>query len=208
MSSLPYDDVLALSPHTDDAELGAGGTLSKLKRGGADITVFGFSAPRDVNGTEFEASTDVLGADSIEMFDFETRRFLSSRQDILQLLYDYDQEYRPDLVLTPSTNDLHQDHQVVTEEAMRAFKSSTIFGYELPWNNIHFDQNCFVELDDSDLEMKLEMLRKYESQIGRRDYFEEDYLRGLVRTRGVQIGSQFAEGFEVIRMVVNGFEDP
>jgi hypothetical protein len=56
--------------------------------------------------------------------------------------------------------------------------------------------------------MKLEMLRKYESQIGRRDYFEEDYLRGLVRTRGVQIGSQFAEGFEVIRMVVNGSDEP
>jgi len=204
MNSLSYDRVLALSPHTDDAELGAGGTLSKLKRAGANITIFSFSAPREVNKKEFEASTALLDANSIEIFDFETRRFLSSRQDILQLLYDYDQENSPDLVLTPSTNDLHQDHQVVTEEAMRAFKSSTILGYELPWNNIHFDQNCFVKLEHADIEMKLEMLGKYESQIGRRDYFEEDYLRGLLRTRGVQIGSQFAEGFEVIRLVVDG----
>lgn len=203
MTSLPYDDVLALSPHTDDAELGAGGTLSKLKRTGADITVFGFSAPRTVNEEEFRASTDVLGVDSVEIFDFETRRFLSDRQDILQILYDYSQEYQPDLVLTPSTSDLHQDHQVVTEEAMRAFRSATVLGYELPWNNIHFDQNCFIELDEADVEMKLEMLRKYESQIGRRNYFEEDYLRGLVRTRGVQVDAQFAEGFEAIRMVLD-----
>jgi LmbE family N-acetylglucosaminyl deacetylase len=203
MTSLPYDDVLALSPHTDDAELGAGGTLSKLKRTGADITVFGFSAPRTVNEEEFRASTDVLGADSVEIFDFETRRFLSDRQDILQILYDYSQEYQPDLVLTPSTSDLHQDHQVVTEEAMRAFRSATVLGYELPWNNIHFDQNCFIELDEADVEMKLEMLRKYESQVGRRNYFEEDYLRGLVRTRGVQVDARFAEGFEAIRMVLD-----
>jgi len=207
MNTLPYDNVLVLSPHTDDAELGAGGTLSKLKRGGANITIFGFSAPRDVNRAEFKASTDVLNIESVEIFDFETRMFPSSRQDILQLLYDYGQEHSPDLVLTPSSNDLHQDHQVVTEEAMRAFKSSTILGYELPWNNIHFDQNCFIELNDIDLEMKLKMLSKYESQIGRRNYFEEDYLRGLVRTRGVQIEAQFAEGFETIRLVMNGCND-
>lgn len=201
--NLSYDEVLALSPHTDDAELGAGGTLSKLKRNGAEITIFGFSAPRDVNKKEFRASTDILGADDIEIFGFETRRFLSSRQDILQILYDYNQKHQPDLVLTPSTNDLHQDHQVVTEEAMRAFKSSTVLGYELPWNNIHFDQNCFIELEQPNVDMKLEMLSKYKSQIGRRNYFEEDYLRGLVRTRGVQIDSQYAEGFEVIRLVIN-----
>lgn len=193
--------VLALSPHTDDAELGAGGTLHKLRETGAEITIFGFSAPLDRNRTEFKNSAKVLEPERVEIFDFETRRFLRDRQDILQLLYDYNEEYSPDVVFTPSTNDLHQDHQVVTEETMRAFKDCTILGYELPWNNIHFDQNGFVDLNENNVEAKIEMLRKYESQIGRRDYFEEDYLRGLLRTRGVQIGSQFAEGYEVIRLV-------
>lgn len=195
------NEVLALSPHTDDAELGAGGTLHKLRENGTEITIFGFSAPLERNRTEFKNSAEVLSPQQIEIFDFETRRFLQDRQDILQLLYDYNEEYSPDVVLTPSTNDLHQDHQVVTEEAMRAFKDCTLLGYELPWNNIHFDQNGFIELNEKNVSMKIEMLRKYESQIGRRDYFEEDYLRGLLRTRGVQIGSQYAEGFEVIRWV-------
>lgn len=197
------DEILALSPHTDDAELGAGGTLAKLKENGSQITIFGFSAPKEVNKTEFESSVEILGPENTEIFNFETRRFPSDRQEILQLLYDYNQERKPDLVLTPSTGDLHQDHQVVTEEAMRAFKQSTILGYELPWNNIHFDQNGFVELNRNHVEQKLEMLRQYESQIDRRNYFEEDYLEGLVRTRGVQIESEYAEGFEVIRLVMN-----
>ena len=195
--------VLALSPHTDDAELGAGGTLHKLNKNGSEITVFSFSAPHKQNEAEFRKSTDVLGADRIEIFDFETREFLQDRQDILQILYDYNEQFEPDIVFTPSTNDLHQDHQVVTEEAMRAFKGCTILGYELPWNNIHFDQNGFVELKEQDVDAKINMLKQYESQIGRRGYFEEDYLRGLVRTRGVQIDTQYAEGFETIRLVVD-----
>lgn len=204
MNSMNVDTVLALSPHTDDAELGAGGTLAKLKRQGAEVTMFGFSAPREVNRDEFKASAALLGADKLEIFDFETRRFLPDRQEILQILYDYNEEFQPDLVLTPSTADLHQDHEVVTDEVMRAFRSSTVLGYELPWNNIHFNQTGFVELEDRDIDLKLEMLREYDSQIGRRNYFEEDYLRGLVRTRGVQIDSRYAEGFEVIRFVADG----
>lgn len=193
-------DVLALSPHTDDAELGAGGTLSKLKESGAEITVFGFSAPKEVNEEEFQRSLSNLGVENWEIFDFETRRFLSDRQEILEILYEYNQQENPDIVLTPSRSDLHQDHQVVTEEVVRAFRSSTILGYELPWNNIHFDQNGFVKLEKRHVDQKIEMLNEYESQIGRRNYFEEDYLRGLVRTRGVQIGNTYAEGFEVIRL--------
>lgn len=204
MNPLNVDSVLALSPHTDDAELGAGGTLAKLKRQGAKVTMLGFSAPREVNRDEFKASAAVLGADSVEIFDFETRRFLPDRQEILQILYDYNENHQPDLVLAPSTADLHQDHEVVTDEVMRAFRSSTVLGYELPWNNIQFNQTGFVELEEPDVNMKLEMLREYDSQIGRRNYFEEDYLRGLVRTRGVQIDSRYAEGFEVIRFVADG----
>lgn len=203
MTSLEVAEVLALSPHTDDVELGAGGILSRLSREGAQITIFALSAPENILRREFEASTELLEPYSVKIFDFETRKFPSERQNILQLLYDYGHQHKPDLVLTPTRYDKHQDHQVVTGEAIRAFQNSTIFGYELPWNNTHFDRNCFIELDDSDVEMKLRMLRKYESQIERRNYFEEDYIRGLSRTRGVQIRSQFAEGFEVIRQVVN-----
>jgi LmbE family N-acetylglucosaminyl deacetylase len=201
MNLLQVSEVLALSPHTDDVELGAGGTLSRLKRQGVEITIIALSAPENVLRAEFEASTEILRPHSAEVFDFETRMFPSNRQNILQLLYDYGQQFNPDLVLTPGTYDKHQDHQVVTAEARRAFHNSTILGYELPWNNSQFDRNFYMELNDCDIDMKLRMLRKYESQIKRRNYFEEDYLRGLSRTRGVQVGSRFAEGFEVIRQI-------
>jgi LmbE family N-acetylglucosaminyl deacetylase len=203
MNSLKFTRVLALSPHTDDVELGAGGTLSRLSREAAKITVIAFSAPENVLRAEFEASTKVLMPDSVEIFDFETRKFPSERQNILQLLYDYGQQHEPDVVLTPTTYDKHQDHQVVTAEAIRAFQNSTILGYELPWNNTQFDRNFFIELNDSDVKMKLEMLSKYESQVEKRNYFKENYIYGLLQTRGVQIKSQYAEGFEVIRQIAN-----
>ncbi len=198
-----FEKVLALSPHTDDAELGAGGTLAKLVEEGSEVTVFAFSAPKKILETEFQNSLETLKINESKIHDFETRKFKSSRQEILEILYEYNQENKPDLVLTPSQNDLHQDHQVITNEAMRAFKTSTILGYELPWNNIHFDQNCFVSLNKTHLEKKLKALRHYESQIDSRDYFEEDYLEGLLRTRGVKIEEKYAESFEVIRLILN-----
>ena len=123
MSKLQFEQVLALSPHTDDVELGAGGTLSRLTREGAEITVLALSAPDNVLRAEFEASIEILRPHSVEILDFETRKFPQNRQKILQRLYDYGQQNNQDLVLTPSTFDKHQDHQVVTQEAARAFQS-------------------------------------------------------------------------------------
>ncbi len=96
---------------------------------------------------------------------------------------------------------MHQDHQVITNEALRAFKQSTILGYEMPWNNILFRANCFIALREKDVEKKLQALRCYKTQIGRRNYFEEDFLRGILRTRGTHIKAKYAEAFEVIKLV-------
>jgi hypothetical protein len=85
---------------------------------------------------------------------------------------------------------------------MRAFKHSSIFGYELPWNHIIFHENCFVALDVKHVEKKLDALAYYKTQEARH-YFDREYLRGLLRSRGIQIGEQFAESFEVIKLVLS-----
>ena len=84
----------------------------------------------------------------------DTSRFTTStcarsrehRQDILELLVALWEEWRPDAVFQPSLHDIHQDHQVVAAEGLRAFKRTTILGYEIPWNNFDFAYQAYVSL--------------------------------------------------------------
>ncbi|MCK4387918.1 MAG: PIG-L family deacetylase [Dehalococcoidia bacterium] len=192
---------IVLSPHTDDGELGCGGTIARLVSQGAELTYLAFSAgKREVLRDETARALTVLGVSSYQILDFEIRKFLHYRQEILQILYDYNKSNRVDLVLTPSRIDLHQDHQVVTQEVMRAFKTCTILGYELPWNNIAFTTNYFVRLEKEDVEKKIKSLKCYDTQKDKY-YFNEDFLRGLLKVRGTQIQTDCAEAFEAIRVV-------
>ena len=203
MRDAMFSKVLVLSPHTDDGELGAGGTIAKLVENGSQLTYFAFSAPREVLREECTLALNVLGVKNFKIFDFQVRYFPMHRQEILEILFDYNEKNKPDLVLTPSPNDLHQDHQTVTNEALRAFKHSTILGYELPWNNIIFRENCFITLEERHICKKIEALWNYKSQISRRHYFDKEYLMGLTRSRGVQINKKYAEAFEAIKIVLD-----
>ena len=110
-------------------------------------------------------------------------------------------ELFPDLVLMPSLNDIHQDHATIAHEGLRAFKNTTILGYELIWNNLTFQTTCFFKLDQRHIHKKAKALTAYKSQ-GSRDYMSEEFIFSLAKARGVQIGNSYAECFEVIRWVM------
>ena len=121
------------------------------------------------------------------------------RQELLEDMVKLRNERNYDLVFMPSSHDIHQDHTTVAQEAIRAFKKTTLLGYELIWNNLTFDTDCFVQLEERHVEAKCQALREYKSQ-GFRDYTSPEFVRSLARTRGVQVGCQYAEAFEVIRL--------
>jgi LmbE family N-acetylglucosaminyl deacetylase len=203
---------LVIAPHTDDGEFGCGGTIARLIEEGTEVHYVALSIaedsvpkdlPRDILATEVAQATQELGIDAehLRVERFPVRRFPEFRQQILELLVDLNKRISPDLVLIPSSTDTHQDHQVVSQEGFRAFKRTTILGYEVPWNNLTFSTNAFFFLDHRHLEAKLRSLRCYVSQLGR-EYVDEQFIRSLARTRGVQIGAEYAESFEVIRLVL------
>jgi LmbE family N-acetylglucosaminyl deacetylase len=209
----PSKTVLVLAPHTDDGEFGCGGTVAKFVRQGSRVVYVAFSAaeqsvlphlPRDILRTEVRQATAALGIQNEDclVFDFEVRRFPEMRQRILDRLIELERKYKPDMVFLPSVNDTHQDHQTIAHEGFRAFKRTTMLGYEVPWNNLDFRTSCFVEISDKDLEMKMAALAKYESQT-HRTYADAQFVRSLALTRGVQIGKRYAETFEVVRWVIN-----
>ena len=192
---------LILSPHTDDAELGCGGTISKMVEDGWNVHVIYFSAVGDryPNLAEEAANSGKILGVSHEILDFETRFFPRDRQAILQTLYDHSRKKGYDIVFTPTTTDIHQDHGVVTSEAKRAFRDCTLLGYELPWNNLEVTLNCFIPLEERHIKKKILALECYDSQ-KHNPYFNEKFFRSVVKMRGIQLSSPFAEGFETIKV--------
>jgi len=97
--------------------------------------------------------------------------------------------------------DIHQDHSTVTDEAIRAFKRTNIFGYELPWNDLQLPSTCLIKIEENDLKIKIEAIQQYKSQYGR-SYSSQKFQEALAITRGMRIGVEYAEAFEVVRVVM------
>lgn len=197
-----YKNVLLLSPHTDDIELGCGGTVSKLLENKCVIHWVVFTRPRTEVVNEFLEVTKMLGMNTYEILEFKIRDLQIHRQEILDKLISIKNVFNPELVICPSINDFHQDHQVIASETIRAFKtSSSIISYELPWNYITFNTQLFCKLRKYHVDQKWEFLRHYKTQMEKR-YFDKEAIYGLARIRGVQCDSDYAEAFEVIRWIV------
>jgi LmbE family N-acetylglucosaminyl deacetylase len=195
-----FDRALILSPHTDDGELGAGGTIARFIENAKSVPE---GLPPDTIKKECMSATEILGITPERLFllDYEVRTFPTYRQEILENMIEFRQKIKPDLVLAPSSTDTHQDHSIIHQEAIRAFKKeASIWGYEHPWNNLSFTTDIFVKLTEKHLEIKLQALKSYKSQLDKA-YFSEKYISSLVQTRGVQVDWPYAEAFELSRLL-------
>jgi len=198
--------ILAIAPHIDDVELGLGGTIAKLI-GSNEIYYIGLSFPPLVNEAvllnEFHDSIRILGLEeeNVILKNFNPRDLFSSRIEILDFFYQFAKKVKPDVVFIPSSGDIHQSHEVVFSEARRALKFSTILGYELPWNTMKFNMDVFITLSQDEINKKAAAVNAYKTQ-KERIFFSNDIVMDLARVRGKQIGHQYAECFELIRLIV------
>lgn len=206
---LHTDNILILAPHTDDGELGCGASIAKYILEKKKITYVAFSTcsqslpkemPPDTLAKECAAATKALGIGDTVFFDFTVRRLLFHRQEILEELISINNNLKPQTVFLPAKNDIHQDHQIIYAEGLRAFKNSNVLGYELPWNNFEFQPNYFERISEEQLSSKLLALKEYKSQASRK-YMNPEFLRSLAVVRGVQANTELAEAFEIYRMV-------
>ena len=204
--------ILVLAPHTDDGELGAGGSIARWADEGNDVHYVAFSAcetvqpatrPSDTLRHECAKATSILGVptDNLIILDFEVRQFTRDRQEILDAMTRLNTSLTPDLVLVPSLDDTHQDHHVVAQEACRAFKRTRMLGYEAPWNNFTFDVTAFVTLEGAHIQRKWEALRAFESQ-AERAYMSRAYVEAQTVFRGVQAGVAYAEAYQMLRWYI------
>jgi len=209
------DKVLVVSAHTDDMELGAGGTVRQLLESGVHVKSIVFSDcresvdtekfPEDVLAKECTAAAKFLGLTDLTIHQFPVREFPAHRQEILETIYSVRKEEKFDLVLTHWTGDLHQDHRVAAEETNRAFMktNTTVLAYEVPGNCPGFTPQVFVPMTEEEVKRKVEMLQHYKSQVAKRGYFEINAIKSLMGYQGNHVGATYAEAFDQHRGVVS-----
>ncbi|HLO56909.1 MAG TPA: PIG-L deacetylase family protein [Saprospiraceae bacterium] len=205
--------ILVLAPHTDDGELGCGGLISKAVRQGATVFYAAFSTadesvpttfPSNQLEIEVKQATAIIGIQPENLFIYKhtVRKLNYVRQEILEEMIKLRSQIKPDIVILPSRNDIHQDHSTVTAEGIRAFKNCSILGYELIWNNLSFATDYFCVLKEDDIQKKINALAAYKTQEGK-GYMSPDFIRSMATVRGTQINTMYAEAFEVIRWIDN-----
>ncbi len=203
--------VLVLAPHPDDTEFGLGGTIQKLIDLEKEIHVIVFSLCEKSTPEGFKIGTIEeemyksfkfygIKNERLHILNFPVREFPAKRQEILEVLISLKKQINPDLVFLPSSSDIHQDHKTIYEEGIRAFKYSSLLGYEMPWNNFGFTSFVFVKLDQHHIDKKIAALKLYKTQ-EKRNYSNVDFVISLAKLRGGQIQQNYAESFELIRFI-------
>ena len=198
--------VLFLGAHPDDIEIGCGALIHHIvdKTEILCVTLSDNQKNPELNKVKDEhlASMKVLGVpeERIVFGPFITRVFPDSRQDILEYFLKLRAEFKPDLILTHSRQDVHQDHNTMTDEALRAFRGITVLGFDVVRSSYGFFPHFLVEVTEEDVDKKIEALSKYETYRDRY-YFNAELTRSIMVRHGALAERPFAEGFDILRIV-------
>lgn len=200
--------VCFIGAHPDDIELGCGALIARIS-GRADVHCVTFSDNRKNPAlpnlvSEHYASMSVLGVprERVDLLDFETRRFQESRQAILEAMIGIMRSDDPDIVFVHTKADVHQDHQVLTQEALRAFRGRTVLGFDVIRSSYGFFPDFLVGVDEQDVQKKLAALAEYKTYVGKY-YFSPDVTRATLIRNGAICERPYAEGFDILRIVAD-----
>jgi LmbE family N-acetylglucosaminyl deacetylase len=201
--------VLCLGAHSDDLEIGCGGTLLWLTRRYAPVTVDWIVLGADDAARRAEADAGaaaILAAAAERRVRIERFRdgfFPFAGAEIKEYLAAVKRDVTPDLVLTHQRHDLHQDHRLVAELTWQTFRQTLVLEYEIPkWDGDLGAPNVFVPLSDDVVEEKLRILATTFASQRSKSWFTPDTFRGLMRLRGIEAGTQFAEAFYGRKLIV------
>jgi len=198
--------VLFLGAHPDDIELGCGALIHHIAHM-SDVLCVTLSDNqknpllKNVVEEHFKAMA-ALGVtkDKVVLGQFTTRIFQDARQDILEYFLKLRNDFKPDIIFVHSKQDVHQDHNTMTDESLRAFRGITLLGFDVVRSSYGFFPNFLVEVSEEDVNAKIEALSQYETY---RDkyYFNSELTRSIMVRHGALAEVPFSEGFDILRIV-------
>lgn len=198
--------VLFLGAHPDDIELGCGALIHQIvkKTDVLCVTLSDNQKNPDLQNVKIEhiKSMKVLGVpeERVIFGPFITRIFQDSRQEILEYFLKLRKDFKPDLIFVHSKQDVHQDHNTMTDEALRAFRGITVLGFDVVRSSYGFFPHFLVEVTEEDVSKKIEALTQYKTYQDRY-YFNSELTRSIMVRHGALAEVPFAEGFDILRIV-------
>jgi LmbE family N-acetylglucosaminyl deacetylase len=198
--------VLCLGAHSDDIEIGAGGTVLRLlaERPGVKVTWVCFSSGGTPREAEARGSADDFCARRAEVVVHGFRdAYFPSQQVQIKETFESLKAFAPDLILTHSRDDRHQDHRVINELTWNAFRSHQILEYEIPkWDGDLQRPNTYVAVDKPTMDRKIELLLKHFGTQRGKHWFDDETFRSLARLRGLESNTRYAEAFVARKLVI------
>jgi N-acetylglucosamine malate deacetylase 1 len=198
--------VLFIGAHPDDIELGCGALISNIldKTDVLCVTLSDNQKNPKLKGLveEHYRSMQTLGLprEQVVLKDFETRKFPQARQEILEFLFQLNRDYAPDIVFVHTRSDIHQDHNTLTDETLRAFRGKTVLGFDCLRSSYGFFPHFLAEVTERDVECKLAALGQYTIYTDKY-YFSPEILRATLVRHGALAEKPYAEGFDILRIV-------
>lgn len=200
------ETVLCIGAHPDDIELGCGALIADI----ADQTNVICVTLSDNRKNpllsslveEHNQSMKILGVkpENAILHDFTTRRFQAARQEILEVLIDLKKRYHPEVVLVHTAQDIHQDHKTITEEALRAFRGTTLLGFDVLRSSYGFFPDFLMEVSEEAVKTKIKALKAYKTYSDKY-YFDENIIHATAIRHGALAERPYAEGFDILRIV-------
>jgi LmbE family N-acetylglucosaminyl deacetylase len=208
----PGARVLVLGCHADDAEIGCGGTMLTLLEAlpSLEVTwvVLGASAPAREAEARTGAAALLAGAErepELVVESFRDGFFPYLGPVVKEFFEELKGRVSPQLVLTHTGRDRHQDHRLVSELTWNTFRDHLILEYEVPkYDGDLRSPNLFVPLSEPVLERKVAILLEHFPSQREKHWFDGELFRGLARLRGAECNSPtgFAEGFRCRKLVL------
>jgi LmbE family N-acetylglucosaminyl deacetylase len=200
--------VLALGAHPDDIEIAAGGTILALAERHPGMLVRYVvltGTPERQAEARAAARAFTPGADlTINLHDLPEGRLPAVYGQVKEILEGVARSFRPDVILSPSPGDAHQDHRTVGALVPTAFRDQVVLNYEIPkWDGDLARPNTYLPLTDDIAQRKVELLDTcYPSQHGR-DWWGQETFLALARLRGMECRTHYAEAFCCLKLIIS-----
>ena len=198
--------VLAIGAHSDDIEIGAGGTLLVLARSRhlqlRSVVLTG--TPERHSEAEHASHAFTPGAEiATDFHDLPEDRLPSVWSAVKDLLHDVAGSWKPDIVLAPSAEDAHQDHRTIGEIVPTVFRDSLYLAYEVPkWDGDLRRPRVYVPMSAAVATRKVELLNECFPSQRARDWWDDEVFLGLARLRGMECRAPYAEAFTCTKCTV------
>jgi LmbE family N-acetylglucosaminyl deacetylase len=193
--------LLVIGCHSDDIEIGCGGTVLALTRqhpGTLDVTWVVLSAAgRRAQEAAASARDFLADARSTDVRVHELRDgFLPYMGAEVKTVFEGLKPVEPDLILTHTRGDLHQDHRLASELTWNTFRDHLVLEYEIPkYDGDLESRNVFVPLAPELVDEKVRLLAAHHSSQSNKHWFDEELFRSALRIRGMESATRYAEAF-------------